>query len=76
MTHRQILLDELAVHGRTTYHDLMQKYGQQGYTIDSFRAAVHWARQNGLVAPVAPGRDIVRVDVCPCCGRKFQQGRV
>jgi hypothetical protein len=76
MTHRQVLLHELAQHGRVTYRELMDRYEDRGYTIDSFRAAVKAAADRGLVKGPGKGHHggyIVRMDtgVCPCCGRQL-----
>lgn len=74
MTHRQVLMHELAQHGRVTYRELMQKWGDKGYTVESFRAAVKYAADQGLVT--GPGKGnyggyIVKTGerYCVCCGR-------
>lgn len=74
MSHREVLLHELVQHGRTTYRELMEKYGDQGYTIDSFRAAVKVAADQGLIKGPGKGHHggyIVKTGEshCPCCGR-------
>lgn len=48
MTHRQIIPDELAQHGRTTYRELLVAYGPRGYTRAGFASAVR--RLKGKVA--------------------------
>lgn len=40
MTHRQIILDELALTGRTTYAELLEVYGPRGYIRAGFASAV------------------------------------
>jgi hypothetical protein len=74
-SHYQVLLRELAEHGRTSYRELIQRYGQQGYTYNGFSAAVCNLRRRGIVAARQPGRyhaDIVKTDAyCPCCGRRL-----
>lgn len=72
MNHRQ--------HGRVTYKDLIQRWGDRGYTIDSFRAAVKYAADQGLVKGPGKGHHggyIVKVgeSYCPCCGQVLKQGR-
>jgi hypothetical protein len=72
MTHRQVLLAELREHGRTTYRELMDRYGDRGYTYNGFLGAVWHARKRGAVRGPPPGRrndPIVKVDCCPMCGR-------
>jgi hypothetical protein len=73
MTHRQILLVELAQHGRVTYGELMERYGDHGYTKVGFVSAARRLRARGLiVGPGVQGGDIVKADVCPCCGRELE----
>jgi hypothetical protein len=50
-THRQIVLRELAVYGRTSYAELRRKYEPRGYTYAGFREAVRRLRRAGLIAP-------------------------
>lgn len=76
MTHTQILLRELSLHGQTTYRDLMRQYEDQGYTYAGFTAAVRRLVQRGLIAP-RPMRKrsaIVISGCCPCCGRAIPIG--
>lgn len=62
MTHRQIILDELARTGRTTYRELLATYGSRGYTKAGFVSAVR--RLKGKVK--GPGH---KGGYCRCCGR-------
>lgn len=74
MTHFQILLRELVKYGQTTYPLLARRYGRQGYNRAGFAAAVHRARQDGVVAPAwEHGQTIVKAAgaECPCCGREL-----
>ena len=73
MTHRQILMSELAQRGRVTYRDLLKEYGPRGYTRNGFLAAVRRAALKGLVkSPGRSGSYIVLAGCCPCCGRPWE----
>lgn len=77
MNHRQILMHELNQHGRVTYRELMARYGGRGYTVESFRAAVKYAADQGLVKGPGKGNHggyIVKTgeSYCPCCGRALE----
>lgn len=68
MTAYQILLHELAAHGRVTYAELVTRHPE--YDQYNYVAAVYKARKRGLV--VIEGRKgavIVAVGACPCCGQ-------
>lgn len=74
MTHTQILLRELSLHRSTTYRELMQKYGDQGYTYDGFVCAVRQLIRKGLVEPRKPRerKPITITGCCPYCGRTLE----
>lgn len=70
-THYQVLLAELAAHGRVTYAELMESH--PGYDYHGFTQAARRVRGAGL-ARSAPGAnrrtsEIEACGVCPCCGR-------
>lgn len=69
-----ILIAELALRGATTYARLVRVYGDH-YDYFSFTAAVHRARELGLVAPPTGKRGgpitPARGARCPCCGREI-----
>lgn len=70
MTHRQVLLAELAAYGRVTYAALLASYGDRGYTKAGFVSVARRLRARGLiVGPGEKGGAIVKASVCPCCGR-------
>jgi hypothetical protein len=72
MTHRQIILDELARTGRTTYRALLEVYGPRGYTKAGFASAVR--RLKGKIkGPGVRGGYIVRAGYCRCCGQAIQE---
>lgn len=73
MTAYQLLITELARHGRTTYAALLRRYGHI-YEFDHFAHAVRKARKLGIVTPDGgKGKPIVLTAgaVCACCGRKL-----
>lgn len=72
-THAQLLLDALRAHGRTSYHELLTRYADAGYTYSGFVVAVCRARKQGLIdgTPRTQGGAIVRAGCCPCCGREL-----
>lgn len=72
MTHRQIILDELARHGRTTYRELLEVYAPRGYTKAGFASAVR--RLKGKVeGPGKQGGYIVKIGYCRCCGQAIRE---
>ena len=75
MTHYAILLRDLATHGRTTYRELIDRHGEQGYTYGGFVAAVFRARKDGVIVatPKHARGVIVQATHCPCCGRKMKE---
>lgn len=73
MTAYQTLLRELDAHGRVTYAQLVERYGDKGYEYGSFVAAAKRARDAGLATgPHGHGGAIVKTGVCPCCGREYE----
>ena len=71
MTAYQLLITELAKHGRTTYTLLLRRYGHI-YDFEHFASAVYKARKLGIVtSDKGRGKPIVLAAgaVCPCCGR-------
>lgn len=75
MTHTQAILRELALHGHTTYYDLMRQYEDEGYTYAGFVAAVQRLIRKGLVEPRKPRerKPITIAGCCPCCGRALEE---
>lgn len=75
-THHELLLHELAAHGRVTYRDLAEKYGPHGYTRNGFCVAAFRAQRQGKLADVVPGDtrgSLVRRGCCPCCGQPVKR---
>lgn len=74
MTHTQALLHELVAHGRTSYRQLLARYGHRGYTYHGFTVAVRRLRKAGAIPPAPPSQnyDII-ASHCPCCGRALER---
>lgn len=72
MSHYQVLMQELAQHGRVTYRELVERYGARGYNYNGFIVAARKARLRGeVIGPRTNGGSIALAGVCPCCGRKL-----
>lgn len=70
MTAYQILMHELATHGRTTYQELCDRYPE--YDANNYAAAVYKARKLGIVRREGRRRVvIIATGACPCCGRQL-----
>jgi hypothetical protein len=68
MTAYQILMHELAAHGRVTYAELCARHPEYDHV--NYSNAVYKARKLGIVR--TEGRKnvvIIATGACPCCGR-------
>ena len=71
LTHRQILLRELAQHGKVTYHELLTRYPDHDY-VGFTQAALRLEQRGVLTRPEHHGGPLVAVGACPCCGRRLE----
>lgn len=70
LTHKQILLRELAQHGGITYAELLRRWPDHDRR--GFAAAVLKLSRQGIVrGPLRNGGPIEATGDCPCCGREL-----